>query len=111
MRTNLEKLTSTDQVFIKIFIRNLKKCFGNYILFNLIPNFFHAEDTVLVIDERVNNKGYEKADTEIETYEKTEEKKFPQKHQDGDIFNLEDLNEVEMSNPRLQAMFKQSRHI
>ena len=36
--------------------------------------------------------------------------KFPQKFEDGGKIFLDDLNEKEMNNPRVQAMFKKSRH-
>ena len=59
----------------------------------------------------VNNKDFEKSDTEIETYESIEELKFPQEYEDGGIIILDDLNEKEMNDSRVQAMFKRSRHI
>ena len=36
--------------------------------------------------------------------------KFPQEREDGGIIILDDLNEKEMNDPRVQAMFKRSRH-
>ena len=36
--------------------------------------------------------------------------KFPQQYDDGGIIILDDINEKEMDDPRVQAMFKQSRH-
>ena len=36
--------------------------------------------------------------------------KFPQEYEDGGSIILEDLNEKEMNDPRVQAMFKRSRH-
>ena len=53
---------------------------------------------------------FEKSDSEIETYESIEELQFPQECDDGDIIILDDLNENEMNDPRVQAMFKRSRH-
>ena len=61
-------------------------------------------------EEIVNNKDFEKSDTEIETYESIEELKFPQGYDDGGIIILDDLNEKEIKDPRVQAMFKRSRH-
>ena len=55
-------------------------------------------------------KDFEKSDTEIETYESIEELKFPQEYDDEGIVILDDLNEKEMIDPRVQAMFKRSRH-
>ena len=62
-----------------------------------------------MIEEIVNIKDFEKSDTEIETYESIEEFKYPQEYDDGGIFNLDDLNEKEMNDPQVQAMFKRSR--
>ena len=56
----------------------------------------------------VNTKGFEKSDTETETYESIEELKFPQEYEDGGNFILDDLTEKGMNDPRVQAMFKRS---
>ena len=61
-------------------------------------------------DEIVNNKHFEKSNTEIETYESIEELKSPQDYEDGGINFLDDLSEEEMNDPQIQAMFKRSRH-
>ena len=90
--------------------QKLIKCFSNYIRVHIIPNILKEEDVDLVIDEIVNNKDFEKSDTEIETYESIEELKFPQEYDDGGIIILDDFNEREMNDPRVQAMFKRSRH-
>ena len=52
--------------------QKLTKCFSNYIKIHIIPNFLNKEDIDVVIDEIVNNKDLEKADTKIETYESIE---------------------------------------
>ena len=91
--------------------QKLIKCFSNYIPIHIIPNILHEEDIDVGIDELVNNKDFEKSNTEIETYESIEELKFPQEYDDGGIIILDDLNEKEMNDPRVQAMFKRSRHI
>ena len=67
-------------------------------------------DIDLVIEEIVNNEDFEKSDTEIETNESIEELKFRQEYDDGGIITLDDLNEKEKNDPRVQAMFKRSRH-
>ena len=36
--------------------------------------------------------------------------KYPQEYDDGGIFTPDDLNEKELNDPRVQAMFKRSRH-
>ena len=90
--------------------QKLIKCFSNYIPVHIIPNSLNEEDIDIVIEEIVNNKDFEKSDTEIETYESIEELKFPQEYDDGGVIILDDLNEKEMKDPRVQAMFKRSRH-
>ena len=64
----------------------------------------------MVIEKIVHNKDFEKSDTEIETYESIEELKFPQEYEDSGIIILDDLNEKKTNDPRVQAMFKRSRH-
>ena len=70
----------------------------------------NEEDINIVIEEIVNNKDFQKSDTEIETYENIEDLKFSQEFVDGGVIILDDLNEKEMKDPRVQAMFKRSRH-
>ena len=88
--------------------QKLFNCFSNYI--HIIPNILNEEDIDIVIEEIVNNKDFEKSDTEIETYESIEGLKFPQEHENISIIILDDLNEKEMNDPRVQAMLKRSRH-
>ena len=64
----------------------------------------------LVIEEVINNKDFEKSDTEIATFESKEKSKVPQEYEDGGMIIREDLNEKEMNDPRVQPMFKRSRH-
>ena len=90
--------------------QKLFKCFSKYIPIHIIPNILNEEDIDVVIDAIVNNKDFEKSDTEIETHESIEELKFPQEYEDGGIIILDDLNGKEMIDPRVQAMFKRSRH-
>ena len=86
------------------------KCFSNYIPININPNILIEVDIVVVIEEIVDNEDSEKSDTEIETYESIEYIKFPQDHDHGGIIILDNLNEKEMNDPRVQAMIKRSRH-
>ena len=90
--------------------QKLIKCFSIYIPIHIIPNILIEEDIDVVIEEIVNNKDFEKSDTEIETYESVEELKYPQEYDNGGIIILDDLNEKEMNDPRVQAMLKRSRH-
>ena len=90
--------------------QNLIERFSSYIPIHIILNILNEEDIDIVIEEIVNIKDVEKSDTEIETYESIEEFKFPQEYDDGGIIILDDLNEKEINDARVQAMFKRSRH-
>ena len=90
--------------------QKLIKCFSNLIPIHIIPNILNEEDIDKVIEEMVNNKDFEKSDTEIETFDNIEELKFPQEYEINSIIILDDLNQKEMEDPRVQAMFKRSRH-
>ena len=90
--------------------RKLFICFSNYIPIHIIPNILNENDFDIVIEEIVNIEDFEKSDTEIETYESIEELKFPQEYEDGGIVILDDLNEKEMNDAPVQAMFKRCRH-
>ena len=90
--------------------QRLINCFSNYIPINIIPNILNEEDIDIVIDELVNNKDFQKSDIEIETFNNMEEFKFPQEYENNSIIILDDLNQKEMDDPRVQAMFKRSRH-
>ena len=58
----------------------------------------------------VNIEDFERSDTEIQTYESIEDLKFPQEYENNSIFILDDLNQKKIDDPRVQAMFKRSRH-
>ena len=90
--------------------QKLIKCFNIYIPINIISNILNDEDLDIVIEEIVNDKDFEKSDTEIETFNKIEDLKFPQDYENNSIIILDDLNQKEMDDPRVQAMFKRSRH-
>ena len=70
----------------------------------------NEKDIDIVIEELVKNKDIRKSKTEIETFESIEDLKFPQEHENNSIIILDDLNQNEMEDPRVQAMFKRSRH-
>ena len=57
-----------------------------------------------------NEKDFEKSDTEIERYPSIEELKYLQEFANGAFIFKDDLNERKMNDPRVQAMFKSSRH-
>ena len=111
--TNL--ILNTINEYIKIYIcspslsqdlyQKLIKCFSNYIPIHIIPNNLNEEVIDVVFEEIVNIKDFEKSDTELQTYESIVELKFPQEYEDGGILILDALNEKEMNDPRVQAMF------
>ena len=90
--------------------QNLIKCFSNYIPIHIIPNILNEEDIDIVIEDIVNNKDFEKSNTEIETFNNIEELKYPQEYENNSIIILDDLNEKEINNDKIQAMFKRGRH-
>ena len=90
--------------------QKLIKCFSNYIPFYIIPNILNEEDIDIVIEEVINNKDFQKSDNEMETFDNIEELKYPQDYENNSIIILEDLNQKEMDDSRVQAMFKRSRH-
>ena len=90
--------------------QRLIKCFSNYIPIKIIPNILNEEDIDLVSLEIVDNKDFEKSNTEIETFDNLEEPKYPQEYENNIIIILDDLNEKEINNDKIQAMFKRGRH-
>ena len=90
--------------------QKLIKYFDNYIRIHIISSILNEEDIDLVIEEVINNKLFEKTDTEKETFDSIEELKFPQQYEDGGIIIPDDLNEKEKNDPRVEAMFKRYRH-
>ena len=90
MLTELRKHTSTHQVYKKIYIKNKKKRFTNYIPIHINLKILNTDETDLVIDERLNDGDVEKSGTEMETYLSIEELKNPQEYEDGGIFFLDD---------------------
>ena len=90
--------------------QRLIKCFSNYTPIHIIPKILNEEDIDILIDKLVNNKDFEKSDIEIETFDNIQEMKFPQDYENNSIIILDDLNQKEMDDPRVQARFKRSRH-
>ena len=112
----LNNITEYDKVYIyspsihQELYQKIIKCFTICIPIHIIPNILNEEDIDIVIEEIVNNKDFKKSDTEIETYKSIEELKFPQEYENISIIISDDLNQKEMDDPRVQAMFKRSRH-
>ena len=112
----LNNINEYDKIYIyspslhQDLYQKLIKCFTNYIPIHIFPNILNEGDIEIVIEEIVNNKDSEKSDTEIETFDNIEELKYPQDYESNSIIILDDLNQKEMDDPRVQAMFKRSRH-
>ena len=86
--------------------QKLIKCFSNYIPIHIIPNILNEEDIDIVFEELVNNKDFEKSDTEIKTFDKKEDLKIPQAYENNNIIMLDDLNQKEMDDPRVQRCLR-----
>ena len=110
----LKIINEYDKIYIyssslhQYLYQNLIKCFGNYIPIHIIPNILN-EDIDVVFEELFKNKDFEKSDTEIETYESIEELKLPQEYEYSSIIILDDLNEKEINNDKIQALFNRGR--
>ena len=104
-KINIYSPSLHQDLYQKIF-----ECFSNYIPNIILANILNEEDFDVVFEEIVNNKDFEKSDIQIETYESIEDLKFPQEYENNSIIILGDLNQKEMDDPRVQAMFKRSRH-
>ena len=46
----------------------------------------------------------------METFDKIDELNFEKEYENNSIVTFDDLNQKEMDDPRVQAMFKRSRH-
>ena len=90
--------------------QKLIECFSNYIPIHIIPNISNEVDIDIVIEEIINNKDFEKSNTDLETYESIEGLKFPQDYENISIIILDNLKQKEMDDPRAQALFERSRH-
>ena len=112
---NLNIIKEYDKIYIyspslhQGLYQKLIECFSNYIPINIIPNILNEEDLYIVNEDIVNNKNFEKSNTEIETFDNIEELKFPQEFENNSIIILDDLNHKEMDDSGVQAMFKRSR--
>ena len=90
--------------------QKLIKCFSNQIPIHIIPNILNENDIDIVIEELINDKYFQKSDIGLEAFNNIENLKYPQEYENNSIIILDDLNQKEMDDPRLQAMFKRSRH-
>ena len=92
--------------------QKLNICFITFIAIHIIPNILIEEHIDVVIDEVVNDKNFQKSNTEIETYESIEELKYPKEYNSDQpiVIILDYLNQNEKDDSRVQSMYKRSRH-
>ena len=92
----LKKINEYDKIYIyspslhQDLYQKIIKCFSIYIPIHIIPIILNVEDIDIVIEEVINNKDFEKSNTEIETYESIEDLKFPQDYENNSIILLDD---------------------
>ena len=86
------------------------KCFTNNIPFNIISEILNEEDLDILIEDIIADKDFQKSNIELEVFDSFENLKYPQEYENNSIIILDDLNHKEMDDPRVQAMFKRSRH-
>ena len=58
--------------------QKLNEKFSHYVPKFINPNSVNEDDLILAIAEKVDEKGFEKSETKLETYETTEELKYPE---------------------------------
>ena len=69
----LNSINEYDKIYInspslhRYLYQKINKFISNHIPIHIIPNLLNEEDIDIVIEERVNNKDFEKSDIEIET--------------------------------------------
>ena len=90
--------------------QRLIKCFNNYIPIKTIANILNEEDLDILIEKIINHKDFEKSNIEIVTFDNIEELRYPQEYENNSIIILDDLNEKEINNDKIQSMFKRGRH-
>ena len=90
--------------------QRLNKCFNKYTPINKISEILNEEDSDILINEIIADKDFQKSNIELEVFDNIEELKNPQDYENISIIILDDLNQKEMDDPRVQSMFKRSRH-
>ena len=86
----------------------LIECFEQKIPPKSIPKVLKNNKS---IDDIISDEKFEPSDIEISVYENIDELKHPQDYQsESTVIILDDLNENEMKDERVQALFKRSRH-
>ena len=104
-----DKIYIHSPILLQDLYENIKKSFSNCIPIHTIPINLNEEDIDTVIDEIVINADFQKSDTELETFDRIEGLKNTQEFEINSIINLDHLNEKEINNDKIQAMFKRGR--
>ena len=88
--------------------QKLIECFEQKIPPKTISKILKNKKT---IEDFVGDEKFEPSIIEISVYENIDELKYPQDYEgDSTVIILDDLNENEMKDERVQALFKRSRH-
>ena len=112
----LNTINESDKIYIyspslhQNLYQRIIKCFNNYIPIDKISEILNEEDLDILIEEIIADKDFQKSNIELEVFDNIEESKYPQEYDNDSIIILDDLNQKEMDDPRVQAMFKRSRH-
>ena len=80
-----DKIYIYSPSLLQDFYQKLIKCFSYYIPIDKIPKILNEEDIDIVIEELINNRDFERSDTEIETFDNIEELKFPREYENNSI--------------------------
>ena len=96
-----DKIYIYSPILHQVLYQKLIKCYSNYTPIHIIPNILNEIDIDIVIEEVINNKDFEKSDTEIETFDNIEQLKFPKEYENNSIIILDDLNQKEMDDLRV----------
>ena len=112
----MEIINENDEVYIyspslhQDLYHKLINNFSNYIPIHIITKFLNEEVIDVVIDEIVDNKDFQKSDTEIEAFDNLEELNYAQEYKNKRNIKRDNLNEKEIKNDKIQAMFKRGHH-
>ena len=87
---------------------SLIECFEDHISLKSINKVLQNKKTV---EDLLSDENFKPSKIEIPAYENIDELKYPQEYTgESTMIILDDLNEKEMNDPRIKALFKRSRH-
>ena len=88
--------------------QTLIECFENHIPVKLIDKVIKTKNT---IENLLADENFDPSEIEISVIENIEELKYPQEYTgESTVIILDNLDEKEMNDQRVQALFKRSRH-